>query len=262
MKRLLPHFFSLSVLAAVIFIVACGEVPDTERKQINFMNPREEAKLGVTEFNRMKEELKISEDPALNRIVQRVGRRLSKVMPVPHAQWEFVVFDDPSPNAFALPGGKVGVHTGLFEISKNESGLAAVIGHEVAHVVARHSGERLSRGVLTAGAVAVGAYILNKEAGVDPKAAAAGLGGAAVLTYTAHTRDQELEADKLGALYMARAGYDPNEAVKLWQRFSAYRDRVGQNQGFSLLSTHPVDAKRIEELKKYMPRAMQEYKQM
>lgn len=262
MKKIFAPLLSLTVFAALAFLVACGEIPDTERKSINFMNPGEEARLGITEFNRLKSELKVSQDPGYNAAVQSVGARLAKVMPVPDAQWEFVVFDDPSPNAFALPGGKVGIHSGLFQIAQSEAGLAAVIGHEVAHVVARHSGERVSRGVLTAGAVAAGAYLLNKNADVDPKVAIALLGGAAALNFKAHSRDQELEADKLGSLYMARAGYDPRESVRLWERFSAYRERVDQEQNFSLLSTHPVDSVRIDKLKEFMPTAMREYRAM
>ncbi len=260
MKHYLSHLLPVSILALVVFVVACGDVPDTERKQINIMSQADEARMGISEFAKMKQQLRVSRNPSYNAMVQQVGRRLAAVMPVPHAQWEFVVFEDPSPNAFALPGGKVGVHTGLFQISQNEAGLAAVIGHEVAHVVARHSGERMTRGILSTGAVAVGTYILNKKADVDPRVAAGVLGGAAALGYKAHSREQELEADKLGSLYMARAGYNPEESIRLWQRFSAYRQRMGQTQGFSFLSTHPVDSKRIAELQKYMPRAKQEYR--
>lgn len=260
MKKYFVSVLPVGLLAGLIVFVACSEVPDSDRKQLNFMSAADEAKLGIQQFAKIKQQLKISKNPTYNALVQRVGKKLSAVMPVEGAQWEFVVFDDPSPNAFALPGGKVGVHSGLFQVTKNEAGLAAVIGHEVAHVVARHSGERMTRGIVSAGAVALGTYLLNKEAGVDPKVAAVGLGGAAVLNYKAHSRDQELEADKLGALYMARAGYDPQESVRLWQRFADYRVRQGQNQGFSLLSTHPVDAVRIRELNGFMVEAKKEFK--
>ncbi|HRQ88186.1 MAG TPA: M48 family metalloprotease, partial [Bacteroidia bacterium] len=130
--RHLPLLLSSTVLAVLVG-VACRTVPETGRKQVNFLDPAQEASLGLTEFQKMKQTLKISTDPGYNALVQRVGSHLSKVMPVPNAEWEFVVFEDPTPNAFALPGGKVGVHTGLFQVSQNEAGLAAVIGHEVAH---------------------------------------------------------------------------------------------------------------------------------
>jgi predicted Zn-dependent protease len=248
------------MLGALVLFVACGAVPDTDRKQINFIDPDDEARLGIAEFQKIKQQLRISRNPRYNAMVQVVGARLARVIPVKNAQWEFVVFENPSPNAFALPGGKVGVNTGLFRISRNEAGLAAVIGHEVAHVVARHSGERLSRGVLSAGAVAAGAYLLNKKPEGDPKATAAALSGVAARNYKAHSREQELEADKLGALYMARAGYNPYESVRLWERFAAHRDQMGQSTDFNLLSTHPVDAIRIAKLKEYMPQAAREYR--
>ncbi len=217
--------------------------------------------MGISEFNKMKGTLKISTNPAYNVQVQKVGQKLSQVMPVPNAQWEFVVFDDPTPNAFALPGGKVGVHTGLFQVSQNEGGLAAVMGHEVAHVVARHSGERLSRGVLSAGAVAVGTKVIQEQTGLNPAVVAGGLGAGAALSQLSHSREQELEADRLGALYMARAGYDPSESVKLWQRFAEYRQKSSQQgQGPAFLRTHPLDETRIAQLQAYLPTAMKEYK--
>lgn len=261
MQKNLSSAFPIGLLTALVILVACTTVPDSGRQQVNFLKPGEEAALGISEFQKMKKTMTISTNPAYNSQVQRVGQKLSRVMPVPNAEWEFVVFEDSTPNAFALPGGKVGVHTGLFQISQNESGLAAVIGHEVAHVVARHSGERLSRGVVSAGAVAVGSQVLKKRAGVDPTVAAAGLGAGAALTQLAHSREQELEADRLGALYMARAGYDPNEAVKLWERFSDYRDRTSQGSDMPVfLRTHPLDERRIAELQAYMPTALAEYR--
>lgn len=248
------------LLALLVTVVACTTVPDTNRRQVNFLKPREEAALGISEFQKIKKTLKVSTNPTYNAQVQKVGRKLSKVMPVPNAQWEFVVFEDPTPNAFALPGGKVGVHTGLFQITQNEAGLAAVMGHEVAHVVARHSGERLSRGAVSTGAVALGTYILNKKTGLDARAGAAGLGALAGLERLSFSRDQELEADKLGALYMARAGYHPEESVKLWQRFAAYRQKNGGSETPYFLRTHPLDETRVSQLRSFMPEALKEYK--
>lgn len=261
MKRLPAPLFALSVLAAALIGVACTTtVPETGRKQFNIMNPSQEASLGLTEFQKMKQTLKISTDPGYNALVQRVGTRLSGFMPVPNAQWEFVVFDDPSPNAFALPGGKVGVHTGLFQITQNEAGLAAVIGHEVAHIVARHSGERLSQTALAGAAVAGAGYMLNKD-GRNGTLATAALGGGALVATKAWGRGQELEADRIGAIFMARAGFDPREAVALWQRFADWRTKNNQGGGTpQFLSTHPLDEKRISELERYMPQALAEYK--
>jgi len=261
MKRPPASIYAFTTLIAALVCVACTTtVPETGRKQVNFLNPAQEASLGLSEFQKMKQTLKISTDPGHNALVQRVGSRLSKVMPVPNAQWEFVVFDDPTPNAFALPGGKVGVHTGLFQVSQNEAGLAAVIGHEVAHVVARHSGERLSQNVLAGAAVAGAGYMMNKD-GRDGTVPTAVLGAGALVATKAFSRGQELEADRMGAIFMARAGYDPREAVSLWQRFADWRKKnAGGGATPQFLSTHPLDEKRISELQRYLPEALAEYK--
>lgn len=260
MTKSLAFTLPILLLAVLVTVVACTTVPDSGRQQINFLKPREEAALGISEFQKMKKTLKISTNPTYNSQVQRVGKKLSKVMPVPNAEWEFVVFEDSSPNAFALPGGKVGVHTGLFQITQNEGGLAAVMGHEVAHVVARHSGERLSRGALSTGAVAAGSILLGKKTEINPAIAAVGLGAGAAVYQLKHSREQELEADRLGATYMARAGYDPSESVRLWQRFAEYRKKSSQGgQMPAFLRTHPLDETRISQLKAYMPTAMTEY---
>ncbi|MEM7602027.1 MAG: M48 family metallopeptidase, partial [Verrucomicrobiota bacterium] len=255
--RLLP----LSVLLASIAFVACTTtVPETGRKQLNMMDPKKEAALGFSEFGKMKAEKPISQDPGLNAQVQRVGSRLSKVMPVPNAEWEFVVFDDPSPNAFALPGGKVGVHTGIFQITKDDAGLAAVIGHEVAHVVARHSGERMTQNAVAGVLVAGAGYALNRDGG-DGALPTAALGAGTLIATRKFSRDQELEADRMGALFMARAGYDPKESVELWRRFGQWRSANSQGGNSpQFLSTHPLDDKRIANLQYYMPQAVAEYK--
>lgn len=260
MHKQITYLLPGLLLAFLVTIVACRTVPDSNRRQVNFLKPNEEAALGISEFQKIKKTLRVSTNPTYNAQVQKVGQRLAKVMPVPNAQWEFVVFDDPTPNAFALPGGKVGVHTGLFQVSQNEAGLAAVMGHEVAHVVARHSGERLTRGALSTGAVALGTYVMHKKTGLDPRAGASGLGALAGLERLSHSRGQELEADKLGALYMARAGYNPEESVRLWQRFAEYRQKKGGSQTPAFLRTHPLDETRISQLRQYLPVALKEYK--
>lgn len=251
---------ALTTLAAALVGVACTTtVPETGRKQINMLPPAKEAALGLTEFQKIKQTKRISTNPAYHDPVQRVGKRLSVHMPVPDAQWEFVVFDDPTPNAFALPGGKVGVHTGLFQVTRNDAGLAAVIGHEVAHVVARHSGERVSQQALAGVAVAGAGYLLNRDGGNGALPTAA-LGAGALVATRAFSRQQELEADRMGAIYMARAGYDPREAVALWKRFAAWKQQNRQGGNVpTLLSTHPVDEKRIAELEFRLPEALSQY---
>lgn len=258
-----PLRLSLLSLTLAIIVAACSSVPDTGRKQFNVLNPGEEARLGFTEFEKMKQSKPVSRDPAMNAAVRRVGERLSAVMPVPNAEWEFVVFEDATPNAFALPGGKVGVHTGLFQVTRDDAGLAAVIGHEVAHVVARHSGERMTQGIATAATAAIASEVLRKNTDMGTggqTAATAALGGAAFLHVQRFSRNQELEADQLGALYMARAGYDPRQSVELWKRFAAWREQNGGSKTPAFLSTHPLDSVRISELERYMPRALSEYR--
>jgi predicted Zn-dependent protease len=225
------------------------------------VSPQEEMRLGLTEFQKIKQSTTISRDPAINDMVQRVGRRIAAVAPLPNAQWEFVVFDEPKTvNAFCLPGGKIGVYTGILGITQTESGLATVIGHEVSHAVARHGAERVSQGLL----VQLGGALLDSA--MDEKhdqtrkvvLAAYGL-GSTVGIQLPHSRLQESEADHLGLIYMARAGYDPREAVEFWKRFASYNDRQG-SRPIAFLSTHPVDDIRIKQLETELPRAMDEYR--
>src|SRR5215210_5814906 len=135
----------LLVLFVTFIFTGCNTVPETGRRQVNFMSSSEEMKLGFSEFDKMKKEVPISKDATANALLQKVGKRIAAVAPLPNAQWEFVVFDSKGANAFCLPGGKVGVYTGILPITKDEAGLATVIGHEVAHAVARHGGERISQ---------------------------------------------------------------------------------------------------------------------
>ena len=221
--------------------------------------------MGISSFSKLKQEKRISRDPAMNDQLRRVGARLTRVISMPDAEWEFVVFEDATPNAFALPGGKVGVHTGLFQITQTEAGLAAVIGHEVAHVVTRHGAERVSRQMIAAAGGAALAIALNQNDDMDTgkKAVILGAYGAGVTTgaILPFSRKQELEADEIGSIYMARAGYDPRESIDLWRRFAAYRATSGGVSKIPFLSTHPTDDARIAALEAFMPRAMQDYRQ-
>lgn len=260
MKRRLLRI-TLSFLSTVILAASftgCSTVPETGRRQFNFMNPQEEMKLGFTEFEKMKKETPISKDAKVTEMVTRVGKRIAAVASLPDAQWEFVVFDSPEANAFCLPGGKVGVYTGILPITKDEAGLATVIGHEVAHAVARHGGERMSRAVAMQGlGQAVG------SATADSKYAQAiqiayGL-GSQVAVELPHSRSQESEADRIGLIYMARAGYDPEAAVAFWQRFGEFNAKSGSSTP-KFLRTHPTDETRVKQLKEWMPEAKAQYK--
>lgn len=239
----------------------CGTVSETGRRQFNFMSPGQEMQLGFSEFEKMKKEVPVSKDPALNALVQKVGKRVAAVADLPNAQWEFVVFESKEANAFCLPGGKVGIYTGILPITKDEAGLATVVGHEVAHAVARHGGERMSMamGLQTAGAVA-GAIIGNsKYANYGPAFTQVYGVGSQLGASLPHSRMQEAEADEIGLIYMARAGYNPEAAVGFWQRFGEFNRSAGANTPW-FLRTHPTDTQRVENLKALMPKAKAQFR--
>jgi len=191
-------------------------------------------------------------------MVSRVAERLARVTgdTAKNFQWEVSLVHSPQVNAFCLPGGKIVVYTGILPYTQTEAALAAVMGHEMGHAVARHGSQRLLRTSL-AQTLLVGANF--SMGNMDPQqrqAVMAALGaGAQYGVLLPFSREQETEADELGLLYMARAGYDPHEAIPFWERMS----KLGGNQPPAYLSTHPSNAKRIEDLERFMPRAMQEY---
>lgn len=217
---------------------------------------------GVEEFVKIKKQKKISKNAQYNAQVRRVAARLKPVIHLFNAKWEFVVFEDPTPNAFALPGGKVGIHTGMFQITQTDAGLAAVLGHEISHVTSNHVGKQQKRRTaLVLGAIALDQIIKHNEASNKERAAVAGLyeAGSTVAVTLPHSRRHELEADRIGTIYMAKAGYDPREALAMWQRFARYNKKQGSRTP-EFLRTHPLDSTRIQALKDFMPIAMQEYK--
>src|SRR5262245_36566180 len=245
------------VLLAICFCVSSTTVTETGRKQFNLVSPSEEMQLGLSSFNKMKKEVPISKDPAANALLQKVGQRISAVATLPGAQWEFVVFESKEVNAFCLPGGKVGVYTGILPITKDENGLATVIGLEVAHAAAHHGGERMTEAIsLNLIGTGVQAYTANSKY----QAATMTIYGLTTQLGVAlpHSRTQESEADHIGLLYMARAGYDPEAAVTFWERFAAYNRQAGGATPW-FLRTHPLDEKRIEDIKGWLPTAKQEY---
>ncbi|MDA1000131.1 MAG: M48 family metallopeptidase, partial [bacterium] len=207
----------------LFLLPACAKAPISGRSQLLLMPESHEIQLGEQTFREVKQKQRISRDPEKNAMVQRVGRRIAAVSGKAHAyRWEFIVIEDHAPNAFALPGGKVAVNTGMFVIARDEAGLATVLGHEVAHAIARHGGERLSQHLIVSlglQAVQIGMsrqdpYIVRQVAGL--------LGaGANIGILLPFSRAHESEADRLGLTYMAKAGYDPRAAVDFWQRMEA-----------------------------------------
>jgi metalloendopeptidase OMA1, mitochondrial len=236
---------------AAVLLAACQQAPITGRQQLILVPESEDAQMGLQAYQQILSESKVSKDPELNRRIQEVGRRIAAVSPHPEWDWQFTLFADDEPNAFALPGGKVGVNTGLFKVAKNDAQLAAVLGHEVAHAIARHGAERMSQGMLAQGAAAAIGIGTGSAAYAEMAAQAATLG--VILPYS---RTQEAEADHIGVFYMAEAGYDPREAIALWQNFEALGEG-GQPPEF--LSTHPATGSRIAELEKLMPEALKVY---
>jgi len=259
--------FTLAVLIAGLLAgsIGCTTAPVTGRKQLNFFSPQEEMQMGLASFSQMKQEQKISTDAKVNALVEKVGKKVAAAAAddLPNAQWEFVVFDSPEANAFCLPGGKVGIYTGILPITKDEAGLAAVIGHEVAHATARHGGERMSSStaaslVVGAGAAVVGAVTRDKsseERLMWNSLYGVGAGTAATVGYALpHNRKQESEADRIGLTYMARAGYDPAEAINFWKRFAEFNQQAGGATPW-FLRTHPLDEKRIKDIEQWLPEA-------
>tara|TARA_B100000676_G_scaffold304593_1_gene357154 strand:- start:527 stop:1543 length:1017 start_codon:yes stop_codon:yes gene_type:complete len=249
----------VAVLAAVMW-TGCTTVPETGRTQFNLVSGKWERSMGRQAFNRIKAKQSFSEDQEAAAMVQRVGRRIAAVAPLEGAQWEFALFNNSEANAFCLPGGKVGVYTGILRITQNEAGLATVLAHEVAHAAAHHSAERVSRMIAIQGA---GIALVNSFGNLSGSSrtmlyAAWGI-GTTVGSELPHSRRQELEADEIGLLYMARAGYDPEEAVRFWERFAAHNKSKGRNMPW-FLRTHPLDVQRIERLKALLPYAKAEFR--
>ncbi len=205
---------------------------------------------GAAAFKQYKLKTPISRDAAARARVFRVANKLRPVVNLPGAQWEFEVFNDPSANAFALPGGKVGVNTGLLKIATTDGQLAAVVAHEMAHVTSNHAQSRVRRSQTIAfGGAIVGAMFGGTENGEELGELAQTGGNIAFgLTFS---RTQELEADQIGTVFMARAGYDPGDAITLWQRMGASQ----QSSTPEFLSTHPVSATRIQKLREFLPTA-------
>lgn len=252
----------LALWALLTLASGCSTVPVTGRNQLNLVSPSEEMQLGLSAFDKLKQTTPINHDPAVNAMVQKVGKRIAAVasQDMPNAQWEFVVFDSPEANAFCLPGGKVGVYTGILPITKDEAGLATVIGHEVGHAVAHHGAERMSEAMVEEGVGQLLGLTLSKS---DPRVQVAVQIAYGVTTQVGvelpHSRAQESEADHIGLIYMARAGYDPKAAVQFWQRFMQYNTQHGSGGTLPFLRTHPTDETRIRQLQAWLPEAEAQY---
>ncbi len=262
MRRIGCVRWEVLVLAVATLLTAlgasCATAPLTQRSQLILVSPDYESRLGAQAFETVSKKGKRSRDPAQIAVVERIGNRIAAASGI-QANWEFAVFeDDKTVNAFALPGGKVGVYTGIFRVAETEAGLAAVLAHEVGHVMARHGAERLSQGLLAQfGAAAIQIGMAGKDPGVTRGVLEAYGLGATVGVLLPWGRTQESEADRIGLVLMARAGYDPHAALSLWERM---QKTEGRQRAPEFLSTHPGPGRRIESIRAWLPEALPYYR--
>ena len=248
---------SLWVLC-VIVLAGCYTNPVTGRKSLVAITSAEEVVQGEASFQGIRSTVKTVTDERLTVRVKRVGERLAKAVgeQMPGAKWEFVVFDSREVNAFALPGGKVGVYSGLLSLAENDGELAIVIGHEIGHVIARHGAERMTQAMVIAGVGSLGAAAVEEK--TDAKTRDLFLlaygGATTVLGVLPHSRSNESEADRMGIIYAARAGYDPRAAIGFWQKMAHQKGSASAGSALpAWLATHPSDQKRIVDLQAQMP---------
>jgi predicted Zn-dependent protease len=256
----LLRILELALLSAVV--CACASVPHTGRRQFNIVSHQSINALGTKAFREVIQKEPETKDERLKAIVKQAATRVSRAaeeIDKPKFDWEVRVIDRDEPNAFCLPGGKIVVNSGIARYAKNEAGLAAIIAHEVAHATALHGSERLSQKLVLDGALNVGAQtLMNEDGSLTQKArlllGALGLGGmvGVILPYS---RVHEFEADRIGQIYMAKAGYDPAEAVRVWDRMS----RIKKPPIPVWLSTHPADQERVQKLREFLPDARRYY---
>ena len=239
------------VLTVTSALSACSTSP-TGRNQLKLYSSAQLADMGTQTFDAMKSAQKVSKKTVDNKFVSCVADNISQFVPqsVFSGKWELVVFDDPQINAFALPGGKIGVYTGLLEVTENQHQLAAVIGHEIAHVIAEHGNERISSSALIGVGMEVTHELLETKQIANNNMIMAAIGlGVQVGVQLPFSRTHETEADLIGLDLMAQAGFKPQESVKLWENMSA---ASGDKRQVEFLSTHPSPQSRIKKLQQNM----------
>lgn len=251
------------------FLISCAAAPVTERRGLHLVPDSEMISMSFQEYEKVMKSSKLSTDVTKVAMVRRVGQRIAAASEelleetgrgsdIRNYKWEFnLIEDDKTVNAWCMPGGKVAVYTGLLPIAQDENGLAVVIGHEVAHAIAKHGNERMSQGLLAQfGAIGL-SLALAQSPGVTSDIFMQAYGvGAQVGFLLPYSRLHESEADRIGLVLMAKAGYDPRSAVALWERMNAR----GGARPPEFLSTHPAPQSRIENIQSLIPEAMQYYK--
>lgn len=250
-------FIATLVVLVGSLMPACSTSPKG-RKQFIIVPDEQMSTMGVQAFQELKSKQETASDPQVTAYVQCVATAITGSLGDREhqpASWEVVVFKDDTPNAFALPGGKIGVHTGMLKVAQTPSQLAAVIGHEIGHVIARHGSERISEQFATQGGLAVvQATFAGKGARYNVLMGALGL-GAQFGILLPHSRTQESEADTIGLDLMAKSGFDPRDSVNLWKNMESQ----SRGQPPEFLSTHPSHGTRIENLESNMPGALKIY---
>ncbi len=246
----------LLVLVLAIF-TSCSKTPYTNRKQMIIFSPQQEMQMGYQSAQQILQKEALSRDRKINALVQKVGKRIAAVANQPDYKWQFFVIEKDVLNAFVLPGGKVFVYTGLFKAVQNEDQLAVVMGHEVAHAIARHGAERMS--MIQLGRV--GKEIASKTIGGGQYSQVINQAYGVSETYgmvLPFSRKFEYESDEIGLYLMTKAGYNPDEAVRFWDNMRKLKQNSKNPPEF--LSTHPADINRINRIKALIPKAKKYYK--
>jgi predicted Zn-dependent protease len=238
-------------LAILISLAGCGGTG----LGLDLVPEQQAEAMGIEAWQAIRTETPVSTNAEYRQRAEKVSARLLQAAGKNPSEWEVVVFGSNEVNAFALPGRKIGIHEGMMRMARTDDQLAAVIGHEIAHVDARHPSERISSQMATQAGVDVAGSLLGASLGTDPRMIAGLLGaGAQFGVLLPYSRNQELEADSLGLRMMAKAGYDPREAVALWEGMKSVGDRAP-----AFLSTHPAPDARIKQLQAQMPEALKAY---
>jgi len=258
----LPNPFRLSLVTAmccaVIGLTACS-TSSTGRQQVMLFSKTELNKMGATSFDEMKKKEKISSDKGINRFVQCVANAVTKNVPksVHEGAWEVVVFDSKQVNAFALPGGKIGVYTGILKVTEDQHQLAAIIGHEVGHVIEHHSNERMSSNQLTQTGLKLAGTLMASQNVENQKVWMAGLGlGLQYGVLMPYGRSHESEADIVGQDLMAKSGFKPAASIDLWKNMA----KLSKESPPEFMSTHPSNQTRIKQLTAHLTQSQAFYK--
>ena len=238
-----------AVLLTAGVVAGCAQAPVTGRSQLILIDEGQANQLGAEAWQQINAEMKVSGDKAARARVQQMGQKIAAASGAEGIDWEFELFEEPTPNAFALPGGKIGVNSGMLQVAESDDQLAAVLAHEVGHVVARHPSEQMSQSAAIQTALGT--------AGLSEGAVGALVQMATGIGQLSFSRSAEAEADRIGLEYMARAGYNPEAAIGLWQNMQAATAGSGQPPEF--LSTHPNPGNRIEAIQAALPEVMPIY---